>query len=406
MTGIDGGTLREWRRSRGWDVPAVARAMRRAAGDDPVPVHDALVRMIRRWEREGLRTERYELLYRSLGFSADPLEAPDVPAPARGPQPWELADALTRSSLSPAAVGLVEDSVIGLAARYPFTPPADLAPDVQAMLKTVNDALGQSQTLQIRARCVRLAGILCGVAGQLADDTGSPVRAAAWYSAAGLAGAEAGDPDLSAWALALRAIGCHFRGEYALSAQLLEQARAFARASAPRRQAWLAALSARAQAATLAGREQEHAAAPGILRAIGDARSFLESAGTPSGTDFFDGPRLAGIAGAALLMLRDTRRARELLAEALDGRAPEDVKGRALLSLDLAECHAVDGEPEAAASLAACAVAMADSESSIIRPVAARAAAVHRVLRPWSGSGAVLELEGRLAEIGAAGTED
>jgi hypothetical protein len=84
MTGIDGEMLRQWRRSRGWDVPALARAMRRApgAGDDPLPVHDALVRMIRRWEREGLntgRSERYELLYSAV-LGVRPGELRQVPS--------------------------------------------------------------------------------------------------------------------------------------------------------------------------------------------------------------------------------------------------------------------------------------------------------------------------------------
>jgi hypothetical protein len=68
MPHIDGETLRTWRRSRGWDVPETARRLRHAAADGQVPVHDALVRMIWRWERLGLKTERYELLYRALGF--------------------------------------------------------------------------------------------------------------------------------------------------------------------------------------------------------------------------------------------------------------------------------------------------------------------------------------------------
>lgn len=68
MPHIDGETLRAWRRSRGWDVPETARRLRRAAMDGQMPVHDALVRMIWRWERLGLKTERYELLYRALGF--------------------------------------------------------------------------------------------------------------------------------------------------------------------------------------------------------------------------------------------------------------------------------------------------------------------------------------------------
>jgi hypothetical protein len=76
MPGVDGGMLRTWQRSRGWDVPALARQMRRAAGSDPLPVHDALVRMIWRWEREGLRTERYELLYRALRFDDASAAAP------------------------------------------------------------------------------------------------------------------------------------------------------------------------------------------------------------------------------------------------------------------------------------------------------------------------------------------
>ena len=68
MTGINGGGLREWRRSRGWDVPELARQLRRAASE-PVAAHDALVRMIRAWERGDHRpSERYELLYRKLGL--------------------------------------------------------------------------------------------------------------------------------------------------------------------------------------------------------------------------------------------------------------------------------------------------------------------------------------------------
>jgi len=46
--------------------------LRQAAADGQVPVHDALVRMIWRWERLGLKTERYELLYRALGFDDEP----------------------------------------------------------------------------------------------------------------------------------------------------------------------------------------------------------------------------------------------------------------------------------------------------------------------------------------------
>jgi hypothetical protein len=68
LTGINGGTLRDWRRSRGWDVPKTARELRRVASE-PVAAPDVLVRMIRGWERgDHELSERYELLYRRLGM--------------------------------------------------------------------------------------------------------------------------------------------------------------------------------------------------------------------------------------------------------------------------------------------------------------------------------------------------
>ena len=67
MTADNGSELREWRRTRGWDVPELARRLRRAA-DEPVAAHEGLVRMIRAWERgDHHPSERYELLYRRLG---------------------------------------------------------------------------------------------------------------------------------------------------------------------------------------------------------------------------------------------------------------------------------------------------------------------------------------------------
>jgi hypothetical protein len=82
MAVSNGGELREWRRSRGWDVPGLARRLRRAA-DEPVAAHEGLVRMIRAWERGDHRpSERYELLYRRLGL---PPGHENEAEPQRGP---------------------------------------------------------------------------------------------------------------------------------------------------------------------------------------------------------------------------------------------------------------------------------------------------------------------------------
>ena len=51
-------------------MPELARQLRRAADDKHRPGHDSLMRQIRRWERPGIHeiSERYELLYRDIGF--------------------------------------------------------------------------------------------------------------------------------------------------------------------------------------------------------------------------------------------------------------------------------------------------------------------------------------------------
>ena len=66
MADVTSETLRQWRQSKGWDVPRMARELRRAARDsgEDVAAHHGLVRMIPQWER-GNRAprERYRLLY-------------------------------------------------------------------------------------------------------------------------------------------------------------------------------------------------------------------------------------------------------------------------------------------------------------------------------------------------------
>jgi transcriptional regulator with XRE-family HTH domain len=66
VTDVTSETLRLWRESQGWDVPRMARELRKAARDtgEDVAAHHGLVKMIPQWER-GARAprERYRLLY-------------------------------------------------------------------------------------------------------------------------------------------------------------------------------------------------------------------------------------------------------------------------------------------------------------------------------------------------------
>ena len=69
MADVTSETLRQWRESQGWDVPRMARELRKAARDtgEDVAAHHGLVKMIPQWER-GNRAprERYRLLYLKL----------------------------------------------------------------------------------------------------------------------------------------------------------------------------------------------------------------------------------------------------------------------------------------------------------------------------------------------------
>ncbi len=66
MNDVTGEALRQWRESLGWDVPRMAREIRKAARDtgEDVAAHHGLVKMIPQGER-GVRAprERYRLLY-------------------------------------------------------------------------------------------------------------------------------------------------------------------------------------------------------------------------------------------------------------------------------------------------------------------------------------------------------
>jgi transcriptional regulator with XRE-family HTH domain len=114
MPGFDSATLRAWRRSRGWDVPELARQFRVAADKASVRIadHDGLIRMIYAWERGDHQiSERYELLYRALGFAHGQAARSDDPVPTEvGPA---ARSTVPRSRLETLSTGQLEE-LIGL----------------------------------------------------------------------------------------------------------------------------------------------------------------------------------------------------------------------------------------------------------------------------------------------------
>jgi tetratricopeptide (TPR) repeat protein len=302
--------------------------------------------------------------------------------------PWELAEAVSRASLSGSVLDELERVCLEYAVNYGRYAPRLIDSPAERIMTRLGDALKEPQSLSAHERCVRLVGLMSGVMGNLSIDAGRLDRAAGFFNTGRLAGREVRDDDLVAWISANQSIGWFFAGQYEEAVELLLEARSLAEhASSSQRRSWIAALLARA----LAAHGQD-----------GAARQALDQAHTLIGvvserrcaTDFFEDSRLAALTGACMLSLRDSDEATKLLSEALAARSAHDLKGRALITLDLAACRAVDGDLEEASNLALGALDIA--RGTVVRPIVERATGVRAAMTKWEGSPALVELDARL----------
>lgn len=212
MPEISGETLRAWRRSRGWDVPELARQLRKAAGNDPLPAHDALVRMIYRWERLGLRTERYELLYRRLGAGA-----PEAGVLAES-QSTGLADSTglleqlaghavefgrwaEAVNVGSGTIEQLDDAIHRVAREYLTSPPWPLLRRAGEIAGQVFGLLQEHQRLRHTRDLYVTAAKCCAFLAWAAGDLGQLAAAAAHGRTALILAGEAAHPGAEALAL-------------------------------------------------------------------------------------------------------------------------------------------------------------------------------------------------------------
>lgn len=309
---------------------------------------------------------------------------------------WNLAEAIVRSSISPQVMDRFERLTAAQASRYPSSPPAEMWPVIRRELARAEQALQQRQSLRIQRRLVAVVGQLAGLAGNLAIDLGRRDKAAEYFDLGRLAGEEAGDDDLAAWAIALQSIDPYFNGNGTEAAMLLDQAAQLAaNGSSARRRAWIESLRARAHAAG-GDRQQATTALITAYRIIGETEP-------PTGTDFFNVDRLDGIAGTTYLLLRDTSQAIELIGSAIKRRSRSDAKGRALLMLDHAACCVLNQSGDEAAALVH--HALDEAEGQIVRPILVRAREVRSGMTRWRNTEPVKAIDERLAALHRDRTE-
>ncbi|MFE7532223.1 helix-turn-helix domain-containing protein [Kitasatospora sp. NPDC057542] len=330
-----------------------------------------------------------------LGLADRSWEAATGPAgyqPATAPETWEVLDMLSRSTTSDAALTHLEAAVADVAYRYPSTVPTESMPILQRQLAGVHELLARPQSLTARRRGVRILAAIAGLLGLAHHDLGDRSRSEAHFHLGAVAAGEGEADDLTAWLLTMQSIVEYTAGRRDTAAALLRQAAAHGETAAPRRRAWIAANLARVLAA---GGDRGAA-----LAALDQAAHHLDLAedGTIGGLDFFTAPRLDGLAGETYAHLGEHDAASHLLETAIGRRAVADLKGRAVLTFDLAEVRLAQGDFEAACVTAHSALDLA--RASIIQPIVLRAQALQVSLSPWSAERPVRELAARVRESG------
>lgn len=374
-----GSWLRAERRARQWDVPEMARQVRKAARDDPhLPVLRDLRRMIRGWEAaEHALSERYQLLY-ATAFGIRPEElftdpagrqlVPAAGAPIRaqgnqGPNPLvtdsdlvqveslrqSLHEVISEHSLTAASLEDWERTVIehGLATRE--RPARLMLVDLSADLAELQRALATCRSPSALQRLTRvtahMAGLMCLTLIKLEERTAFR----RWARTARITAQETGDPLTHSWVRAQEAYGHYYSGELARAVEVAQHAQDLVEHTPGASAILAAALEARAQAALGPGRACEARAA---LHRAESIFSQLDDGATISSAFAYNEAQLHFHLGNALTHLHDTEGARREQERALRLYPASDFLDRTLTSLDRAYCLAHDGDTKEAVSYA------------------------------------------------------
>src|SRR6266567_8100353 len=248
-----GSWLRAERQARQWDVPEMARQVRRASGDPHLPGLRDLRRMIRGWEAgEHALSERYRLLYATaFGMAGDELftsaadsrAAPLMGAPirAQGERATGLAahgidsveveslrcglnELICEHSLTSASLDDWEATVMrhGQATRKrpAIVMLADLSADLAELRRALAWCRSSSATRRLTRVTAHMAGLMCLTLIKL-DDRPAFRR---WARTARIAAEEAGDPLTYSWVRAQEAYGYYYCGEPAEAISVARQA--------------------------------------------------------------------------------------------------------------------------------------------------------------------------------------
>jgi tetratricopeptide (TPR) repeat protein len=298
------------------------------------------------------------------------------------------------SRTTPEAVDDLDQLADRYQALYHSTAPAVLLTPVVAHLQTLRELLLQGVAPPLRRKLFANRPRVATLAGRISYfDLSDPMSARGYYNLALEAACEAGD-HLQA-AAALGHIAFIPAGDHSFHAALdyLRGAAGHVRRFPHSRvESWLSAVESEMQ--TNAGNPKS------ALAAVDRARELAAPPGlTPALAwfDYYDGTRLAGFAGYALLRAARFDEARMALSGAVASLPRTAVKQRAVFLTDLATVELHDGERDQACRIAG------DAAEQLQRAGYAtgsgRLRDFRRAVEPWSTSFPVRMLDEQLAAV-------
>ncbi|MCX5078967.1 transcriptional regulator [Streptomyces sp. NBC_00424] len=227
------------------------------------------------------------------------------------------------------------------------SPDAVLA-EMRQDLDLLGQALARPHPVRERADLTRTAAGIAGLVAIVQHDRGDQRDAHGWFSTAARAARESGDRRMTAWVLARQAMVPLNYGAPAAAAKIAAQARREAGRTPTAAGALAAAVTARSLAALGDKR--------GATAALEDVRSLAERLDGDATADTWLGypeQKHHVHLSQAYTLLGNTTAAYQAQDRALALTGSPSVMTRALLAMDTAACLRADGDPSAAADMAA-----------------------------------------------------
>jgi tetratricopeptide (TPR) repeat protein len=355
---------------------AAERLARRARADVSVDPEDSL------------DVHHRGFLCRAGGVTTSPMFG-DV----MGTEMADLAIAMLPTSLTTAALDHAERTVSHIHMNFAKDPPAELLPFVNDHLRWVIGRLKVGQPIAHRRRLCSIVGHLAGQRAWLMFDLRRADEAVFWYRTALEAAQEAGDDSLAAWLLGGWSVVAFEAGDACEALELLDGAgRCATRTDHAPVAGWVDALKARAHAAVgdagaaraALARVRQHT----WLVADDTFRHGMDAGHGELNVDYYE--------GGSLLALGHVTAARDAFTAALATQTDGRLKGRAVITLQVALTYAQENDLDRAVELAASAWAIPADQR--IGPIADRVRQLRAMITPDTVSGAASRIDQLLAD--------